>query len=162
MNINNFNELPEWIDEPDEEEGWKDNTTLRACKAMYEKWNEILVMLNGCLGTMKDIAGDEDEETSHIKDQKAMILGDAYEVGAKIRSSEAGGIYILRMENASIIRKNAQFVKSFILSLMVEGEVDEEHGEIIRHEIDVFRELFKTWVNTFEKDEFTDEWGLYV
>ncbi len=167
MNINNLNELPEWIDEPDEGEGdgegWKDNATLKACKAMYEKWNEILVMLNGCLGTMNEISKEKDDESkSFIKEQKAMILGDAYEVGAKIRSSEAGGIYILRMENASIIRKNAQFVKSFILSLMVEEEVDEEHGEIIRQEIDVFREPFKQWVNTFEKDEFTDEWGLYV
>ena len=39
-----------------------------------------------------------------------MLLVDAYEVGAKIRSSEAG-LYIIRMENAAIIRKNAQFIK---------------------------------------------------
>ncbi len=83
-------------------------------------------------------------------------------MGAKIRSSEAGGIYVIRMENAAIIRKNAQSVKSFILSLMIEGEVDEEHGEIIRNEIDEFRQLYKHWVSTFKKDEFEDEWGLFV
>lgn len=91
-----------------------------------------------------------------------MILGDAYEAGAKIRSSEAGNMYMLRMENACIIRKNAQFVKSSILNLMMEGEVDEEQGEIIRNEIDAFRQIFIIWINTFEKDEYTDDWGLYV
>lgn len=91
-----------------------------------------------------------------------MILGDAYEAGAKIRSSEAGNMYMLRMENACIIRKNAQFVKSSILNLMMEGEVDEEQGEIIRNEIDAFRQIFIILINTFEKDEYTDDWGLYV
>jgi hypothetical protein len=66
------------------------------------------------------------------------------------------------MENAAIIRKNAQFVKSSVLTLIMEGEIEEEHGEAIIHEIEVFRELFIKWVNTFEKDEYTDEWGLFI
>ncbi len=110
---------------------------------------------------MKDLSAEK-EDDSFITEQKAMILGDAYEAGAKIRSSEAGNMYILRMENAGIIRKNAQFVKSSVLNLMMEGEADEEHGEIIRNEIDAFRQMFIAWINTFEKDEYTDDWGLYV
>lgn len=161
MNINNLNGLPPWKDNPDESENWKTNPTTEACKALYQKWNEIIIMLTGALGTMKDIS-EEKEEDSFVSSQKAMALGDAYEVGAKIRSSEAGNMYVLRMENASIIRKNAQFVKSSVLNLMMEGEVDEEHGELIRNEIDSFREMFITWVNTFQKDEYTDDWGLYV
>lgn len=161
MNINNLNELPDWKDDRDESESWKTNQTTEACKALYEKWNEILMMLTGALGTMKEIS-EAGEDASFTADQKAMTLGDAYEVGAKIHSSEAGSMYILRMENASIIRKNAQFIKSSILGLIVQGELDEEHGETIRDEIDVFRELFKKWVNTFEKDEFIDDWGLFI
>lgn len=164
MNINNLNELPDWKDDDDEDndgEGWKTNATTEACKALYEKWNEILIMLTGALGTMKEIS-EAGEDESFSADQKAMTLGDAYEVGAKIRSSEAGSMYILRMENASIIRKSAQFIKSSVLGLIVEGELDEEYGETIRNEIDVFRELFRKWVSTFEKDEFTDDWGLYI
>ncbi|MEO6584205.1 MAG: hypothetical protein ABIO05_07760 [Ferruginibacter sp.] len=45
---------------------------------------------------------------------------------------------------------------------MSDGEIANEYGELIRNEIEVFKELFRTWVNTFEKDEFNDEWGLYV
>lgn len=161
MNIDNLNGLPPWKDNSYEDESWKTNSTTQACKALYEKWNEIIVMLNGALGTMKDIP-EEKEDDSFIKEQKAMIFGDAYEAGAKIRSSEAGNMYILRMENAGIIRKNAQFVKSSVLNLMMEGEVDEEHGEIIRNEIDAFRQMFTIWIKTFKKDEFTDDWGLYI
>jgi len=161
MNIKNLNGLPKWEDKPDEGENWKTNATTQACKALYQKWNEVIVMLTGALGTMKDIS-EEKEDDSFITEQKAMILGDAYEAGAKIRSSEAGNMYVLKMENASIIRRNAQFVKTSVLGLIVEGEVDEEHGEIIRNEIDVFRGMFVTWVNTFQKDEFPDDWGLYI
>lgn len=161
MNIDHLNGLPPWKDNFDEGESWKTNPTTEACKALYEKWREIVSMLTGALGTMKDLA-DAKEDDSFIAEQKAMVLGEAYEAGAKIRSSEAGKMYILRMENAGIIRKNAQFVKSSVLNLMMEGEVDEEHGEIIRNEIDAFRQMFISWVNTFEKDEYTDDWGLYV
>lgn len=66
------------------------------------------------------------------------------------------------MENASIIRKNAQAIQSSMLLFMSEGVIEEEYGEIIRKEIDVFKELFQQWVSTFEKDEFVDDWGLFV
>ena len=45
---------------------------------------------------------------------------------------------------------------------MADGAVDKKYGEIIRNEIEIFKSLFKKWVNTFEKDEFIDEWGLFV
>jgi hypothetical protein len=162
--LNNLNELPEWDDDDELEdkdgEEWKPNPTYDACKVLYKKWNEIMMMLNGALGGLKELP-DEDE-VNFVTSRMAMILGDAYEVGAKIQSSEAGGIYIIRMENAAIIRKNAQTVRSFILTLMIEGEIDEEHGEIIRNEINQFRKLYKHWLSTFEKDEFEDEWGLFI
>jgi hypothetical protein len=97
----------------------------------------------------------------HWEDHKAMILGDAFQVAAKIRSSEVG-LYAIRMENGAIIRKNAQFIKSSMLSMMSEEVIDEEHGKVVRDEIDVFRDLFKNWVSTFEKDEYEDEWGLFI
>ena len=42
-----------------------------------------------------------------------------------------------------------------------EEVIEEAHGQVIRDEIDKFRELFKIWVSTFEKDEYEDEWGLF-
>jgi hypothetical protein len=66
------------------------------------------------------------------------------------------------MENAAIIRKNAQYIKICMLGFWAEGVIDETYCEIIRDEIDNFRQLFKQWVATFVKDEYEDEWGLFV
>ncbi len=113
MEIDDLNELPEWDDDfHDEEEGeeWKPNATRDLCKAMYEQWNQMMIVLKAAFDSMKEPGEDSLYPKGYIEDHKAMLLGDAYEVGAKIRSSEAG-LYIIRMENAAIIRKNSQFIK---------------------------------------------------
>lgn len=170
MNYDNLSDLPEWDDEEfrdEEEEGeeWKPNPTRDACKALYQQWQQVMLVLNGALDTMKEEEESEDKQDGFPKDYwedyKGMILGDAYQVAVKIKSSEVG-LYTIRMENASIIRKNAQFVKSSMLTMMAEGVIEDAHGRVIREEIDKFRELFKTWVGTFEKDEYEDEWGLFI
>jgi hypothetical protein len=158
----NLNELPPWNDKNDfddnEGEEWKPNPTKDACKILYTKWNEILGMLRGALS---EEFAENDEKDFH-QNNIEMIIGDAYEVGVKIRSSETIGIYIGRMENAAIIRKNAQFIKSSLLTFVAKDVLEENYCTIIRNEIDVFRHLFKEWVATFTKDECEDEWGLFV
>jgi hypothetical protein len=90
---------------------------------------------------------------------KGMLLSDAHMVAVKIRSSEAG-LYMLRMENACLIRMYAQSIQSSMFTKIAEGFI-EAHGMVIREEIDKFKLLFKYWVSTFERDEFEDEWGLF-
>jgi len=168
MRIDKLSDLPDWEDDQfgrkDEEgEEWKPNPTRDACKALYMKWREVVMMLNGVLETDREHEDAEnDMERSYLIAHKQMLLGDAYEVGVKIKSSETGSMYVLRMENAAIIRKNAQHIASGLLLFGAEEQVDENYVELIRAEIDQFRKLFKVWVNTFEKDEYTDDWGLFV
>ena len=40
--------------------------------------------------------------------------------------------------------------------------MEEQHRRIIRNEIDTFRDLFKQWVVSFEKDDWEDGWGLFL
>ena len=165
MGIDRISGLPDWDDdafrdEDDEGEEWKPRPTTEACKAMYEQWKQVMIVLKGALESAdpdKENAGSEDV---FREDYKHMILGDAYQVAVKIKSSEAG-LYMIRMENACLIRKNALSVKSSMLTLIAEGILEEAHGTVIRGEIDQFRKLFRHWVSTFEKDEFEDEWGLF-
>lgn len=163
MNLDSLNDLPDWEDEhfndfgDNEGEEWKPNPTREACKALYKQWQQVVTMLRAAFES-----GNFSEDDEMNKDWKAMTLGDAFLVGAKLRSSEAGNIYVLRMENAAIIRKNAQSVASSLLSFMVEGLIEEKYAMAIRVEIDTFRELFKHWISTFVKDEYEDEWGLFV
>ncbi len=166
MENDNINELPEWDDdfgqyEDDEGEEWKPNPTRDLCKAMYVQWNQVLIVLNGAFDSMKEPAENSLYPKDYIEDHKTMMLGDAYEVGAKIRSSEAG-LYIIRMENAAIIRKNAQFIKISTNGFIEDDLMEEQYRLVIREEIDKFRELFKQWVASFQKDDCEDEWGLFL
>jgi len=163
--LSDLSDLPEWqedqfpIDE-DEAENWQTNPTRGACKALYEQWRHVMFLLKGVLQPIME--KDEGDYAEMDTDHAGMLQGDAYIVGVKIRSSEAGGIYTLRMENAAIIRQLAQGIASGILSFAIQQTADADHVNVVRAEIDKFRELFKAWVNTFEKDEFVDEWGLFV
>ena len=165
MAFDKISGLPEWNDDDfhdrDEEgEQWKPNPTRDACKEMYQQWQQVMTVLKGALETMKTDTGEEKFPAEYYEDHQAMLLGDACQVAVKIKSSEAG-LYMIRMENASIIRKNAQFISSSMLTMIEEGVIEEAHGRVIRDEIDKFRILFRQWVSTFEKDEFEDEWGLF-
>lgn len=166
MTHDHLSDLPEWNDddfkdEDDEGEGWKLNPTREACKALYHQWQQVMTVLNGALDSMNVMEKEDGFPGDYWEDYKGMLLGDAFQVAVKIKSSEAG-LYTIRMENASVIRKCAQFIKSSMLTMMAENVIEEVHGQIIRDEIDKFRELFRTWVSTFKKDEFEDEWGLFI
>jgi hypothetical protein len=169
MNYDELSDLPEWDDEEfrdqeeeEEGEGWKPNPTREACKALYEQWQQVMIVLNGALDSMTVEEKEDGFPADYWEDHKGMLTGDAFQVAVKIKSSESGDMYMLRMENAGIIRKNAQFIKSSMLTMISEGVIEEAHGRVIRDEIDKFRFLFKHWVSTFQKDEFEDEWGLYI
>ncbi|CAN5208084.1 hypothetical protein BH20BAC1_BH20BAC1_06330 [soil metagenome] len=165
MEIFNLNELPEWREDEfrngEEGEEWKPNPTRELCKSMYAQWNQVIIVLKAAFDSLKEPGEDSLYTKEYIENLKALILSDAYEVGAKIRSSEAG-LYIIRMENASIIRKNAQYIKISTNGFIEDELIEEQSRLIIRNEIDTFRQIFKQWVTTFEKDDCEDEWGLFV
>jgi len=166
MNYDHLSDLPDWDDdeskdEDEEGEEWKPNPTRDACKVLYKQWQQVMIVLNGALDSMVIEEKEDGFPADYWEDHKAMLLGDAFQIAVKIKSSEAG-LYTIRMENASIIRKNAQFIKSSMLTMMSEGVIEKTHGYVIREEIDKFRELFKIWVSTFQKDEYEDEWGLFI
>lgn len=166
MKDDHLSDLPPWDDdefkdEDEEGEEWKPNPTRDACRNLYQQWQQVMIVLNGAMDSMNLEEKEDGFPADYWEDHKGMILGDAFQVAVKIKSSEVG-LYTIRMENASIIRKNAQFVKSSMLTMMSEKVIEEEYGRIIRSEIDKFRELFKIWVSTFQKDEFEDEWGLFI
>jgi hypothetical protein len=42
------------------------------------------------------------------------------------------------------------------------GWADEAYKQVIEESLDQFKQLFRVWVTTFEKDSFDDEWGLFL
>lgn len=163
MKIETLSEIPEWDDDDFErlEESWRPNPTREACKLMYQQWNTVMIVLKAALDSLPEPGGTSPFSAEMQQEEIAMVMGDAFEVAVKIRSSESG-LYTIRMENAAIIRKNAQFIMISTNGFNDSGGMHPEHRQIVRNEIDKFRALFKRWVSTFTKDEFEDEWGLFV
>jgi hypothetical protein len=174
--------IPEWGDhrrhytesEPGDE--WKDKLKNERAEKLYNKWKEIDYLIEA-IWDKWDLSAPETEEKESDKPEeneddfslpKEMIEWHREEMGrnssiipAKISGAEAGDLYILRMENAAIIRKAAMDVY-LDCHVLEEGVADEQDVELLRSEINQFRQLFIEWVNGFEKDEYEDEWGLFA
>lgn len=162
MNTEDLSDLPDWEDDLSLTQSagmaFPDATRV-ACKALYKQWQEVVFLLKGIL--MPVLEGD-DYEDSLLRDIAHHMLGDALRIGSKIKSSEAGRIYILRMENAAFVRMAAQGIATALMMFSEEQSVDKTHIRIVRNEIDTFRQMFIRWVRTFERDGIRDEWGLFA
>jgi hypothetical protein len=117
-----------------------------------------------------DINNKDEHETDdeHIDLPPEMIIWQREEmfrnsiiIPPKISGAEAGDLYIIRMENAAIIRKAANDIYVDCNMLLEDNVAHEQDIELLRSEIEQFREYFIEWVAGFEKDEYSDEWGLF-
>jgi hypothetical protein len=166
MGLENLSGIPDWDEErfrtQEAELGaeWKKGHKHQKAAQLYNQWKSVLLLLLGLYDSLKD--SEESFDKDFFEKEKAMMLEDAYLVGAKIRGAEGGDLYVLRMENASMIRKAAQAVYIHVSSLSMLGLADDSYIEAVRNEIEKFRRYFKEWVASFEKDEFEDEWGLFI
>ena len=109
------------------------------------------------LATMLTNAFDERKDQLNIADQ---MLGNAHVIPAKIAGAEAGDLYTLRMENATIIKIAAR-------ELMVQTALckhmklaNNAYLQLLRDEIEQFRVLYLSWVRGFDKThDAQDEWS---
>ncbi|HTQ28702.1 MAG TPA: hypothetical protein VMI35_11255 [Puia sp.] len=166
MDLDDVSGMPEWEDDrfrmqdADSGETWKQDAKYAKAARLYNQWKSVLLLLLGLYDSLQEDEALPDKD--FIESEKAAMLEDAYLVGAKIRGAEGGDQYVLRMENAAMIRKSAQTVYIHVSSLAVLGLAEEAHIEAVRAEIEKFRAYFKDWVASFERDEFEDEWGLFL
>ncbi|HMC85061.1 MAG TPA: hypothetical protein VKI61_06025 [Chitinophagaceae bacterium] len=162
MKLDDLHDLPQWEDDHfkqhEDGEQWKYRNKKQRAKALYNQWRQVYLLVNGLLSILEP---EDETPENYLESMKEMICGDAMLVCAKIQGAEAGDMYVLRMENASFIRASANSIYISMSSFRMMGIADDSHLDAVRREIDIFRNLFKAWVNGFEKDEFEDEWGLF-
>lgn len=166
-----YHDLPDWDDEQlrrleEENEIWGPNPTREACKALYQQWQQVVYLLNAAFATITEEEGGYKRPSgvplSYWEETALSLLNDAMIAAVRIRSSESGALYILRMEHAAIIRKCASDIRAHLNLFANAPGMEQPYIDILREEIDKFRELFKAWVGSFRRDEFEDEWGLFV
>ena len=164
MDLDKLNFLPNWDDDDfDNEEGeaWKTNELRAAGAALYLKWREVFGLVLAFAENLSDSEFVEEKETHEQSTQK-LIYENAMIIAPKIISASAVDLYVLQMENAAIIRTNARQLMEQVGFAVLMGFADENYKKVIEDAMDEFRELFKNWVATFQKDDFEDEWGLFI
>jgi len=154
--FDDMDHMPDWDRfnkfNDDEGEEWKDAPKIERAKKLYNQARQVYkyaaIFCETLTGEMADMT-------------KELIMQNAMMLCPKIVGAEGGDLYIIRMENASIIRTNARELEVQVKSALLFDNCKETDSTIVIAEISKFRELFKEWVKYFEKDDFEDEWGLY-
>jgi hypothetical protein len=147
-------EDPDDLPEDDDYDPEKEQRRVEALP-IYQKAEEIRDL------TRRIIDSIDDEEVKMIHSN--IMLEDSMLLSVKIAGAEAVDDYILKMENATLIKIHARSLQAQSASLIFEGILPEEYLILLRKEIDTFRLLFKEWVRSFDSScKEGDGWGLFV
>lgn len=124
---------------------------------LYQKAAQILKITMGLV----EIVPKENEFLQETTVR--FMMENAFLIPAKIAGATAVGLYDLKMENATIIRKAARELYVQAGSLRFEEDItDKDYIELLRNTIEEFRLLFINWVAGFDVwDYIKDSWGLF-
>lgn len=149
-----------WEDDDEEHEDDNDYDPEKERKKLeslpiFQKAEEIREL------TRRIIDSIDDDEVKMLHSN--IMLEDSVIIPAKIAGAEAVDDYILKMENATLIKIHARSLQTQTASLIFEEVLPEEYLRMLRKEIETFRILFKEWIKTFDKfPKEGDGWGLFV
>jgi hypothetical protein len=124
---------------------------------LYQKAEQILKITMGLV----EIVPKENEFLQETTVR--FMMENAFLIPAKIAGAVGVGLYDLKMENATIIRKAARELYVQAGSLRFEEDItDQDYIELLRNTIEEFRLLFIDWVAGFDVwDYIKDSWGLF-
>jgi len=121
---------------------------------LMKKAKEIVSLTHALVGSL-------DEARREL--YGGMMMEDAMVMSAKFAGAEGVNDYILKMENATIIKVHARHLNSMTYQLAMEETHAEEHLDLLREAIEEFKTLFVEWVNGFDPtDKYDDGWGLFI
>ena len=166
MDLDKLDILPKWDDEkmnkhnPNEGDEWKYKKHYEAIKALYINWRDFFELAYAFADNLTD--KEEDSEDSYEYSSKSLIYHNLMPVAAKIMAMVGVDSYVIKMEAAAFIRYNCiELMEQVGIAVMV-GYADAAHEEVLKEGLEKFKELFTNWVASFEKDDYEDEWGLFI
>jgi hypothetical protein len=116
---------------------------------------EILKIVDVLMDTR---AEDSMDVYGNTLQESAMIIV------VKLSSAIPSESYLMRMQNAALVREHAEYLCLSNHMLRDIGGFDEKYILMFREEMEKFRGLFREWakeIHSMEKD-VEDEWGLFV
>ncbi len=148
------------MDEEEVEREMKEREDLIANHPIAIHAEEIYHLTEALIASLQPKPGYEhmlDEHSGSEIRSAAMMLG------PKIAGALGAQEYTYAMQNAAIVRDNAEYLRLCTNTLHHFYEVDKKHLRLHRSEMEKFRKLFKEWVNEIRNYERfgEDEWGLF-
>jgi hypothetical protein len=121
---------------------------------LMKKAKEIVSLTHALVGSL-------DEARKEL--YGGMMMEDAMVMSAKFAGAEGVSDYILKMENATIMKVHARHLHSMTYQLAMEETHAEEHLNLLREAIEEFKVLFVAWVKSFDSsNKYDDGWGLFI
>jgi len=122
---------------------------------IYKKGWEIYEVVD----QLCQLIPEDDKQLGHVK---SIMLEDTMMLTVKVAGAEAGQLYDIKMEAATIIRKAAQNLMIQNHSLKMFGFEHVEYFQIVRNLLEEYRLLFIDWVSKFDRWNYIiDRWGLF-
>ena len=147
-----------WDDDDNDDENYDPEEEQRKLEALpiYKKALDILDLTEKLVDTFQD--GEMGGR------YRQLMLDDALIIPAKIAGAEAVNHYVMKMENATVIKIHARSLLTQTSSANHLKLAEPSHLQLLRDEIDAFRLLFRQWITTFEKGTIKegDGWGLFA
>ncbi len=151
----NFDDLsPEEMEELEKEQKEKD-------KRM--RTSPVFIKAKDVLNTVRALIESLSEEDREF--YESTLIESAMMLAPKIAGAMGSESWLLSMQNAAIVRYHAQYLLTSTSGLKIFTGAQKEYVQVLRTEMEEFRELFKEWVNSFDKlenEDYTDEWGLFI
>jgi len=105
---------------------------------------------------------EEENEKALLSDAVRIMLEDAQIVLAKISGAEGAELYGLKIENAYFIKYHARNIQATSNLLEMSDEIDDSYIQLLRTQVDDFRQAFLDWVNGFDPtDDVKSEWDFH-
>lgn len=121
---------------------------------LMKKAKEIVSLTHALVGSL-------DEARKEL--YGGMMMEDAMVMSAKFAGAEEVSDYIIKMENATIMKVHARHLHSMTYQLAMEETHAEEHLNLLREAIEEFKALFLAWVKSFDSvNKYDDGWGLFI
>jgi DNA replication initiation complex subunit (GINS family) len=120
------------------------------------KGNEIYEVVSAFIESLEDDAKEM---------YGSALMESALLINGKLAGAIGSDNWLICMQNASLIRYHAEYIHTSTSGLTAFTNADKDYVKVLRTTMQEFRELFIEWVKTFDsfgKDDYTDEWGLFL
>jgi hypothetical protein len=130
---------------------------------LFKKAEEIYVLIQKVSLLIEENVDKEVFENNIILDYKNQLNESALIIPGKIVGAyKENTLYDIKMQNAAIIRKEAQMILAATSGLKMCGFKELDYLKLIRNEVEEFRVLFAEWIKTFDQWNYIiDRWGLF-